>query len=142
MLHCPAQRVVAEQGNGGEHYGIGAVSQRIGKQSPDLALQNGNPVKAEQMIQSIGLINIAHQQHDRCAGGDIEHQIWYTLVPVGIAEAVKTPSQIFQWIHLLEYSCDHFTSLPGKSPEVNYEQFLKVQKSLQKLLTFRRFIVK
>ena len=103
VFHHPAQRIVAEQGDGNEQQIAvsGAVGQRIGKQPPDLPMEDGLPVEAQQIIQGVVAGKLAHKVDNGAAHADVEHQVGDALVPVFVAEKIKLSADIFQSSSLL-----------------------------------------
>ena len=75
MFHCAAQRVEAEQTDGyQEKIGArGLVGKDVGKQPPDLTLQNLVIIEAEQMVQSIISCKLGHQIYHSTAQNYIQH---------------------------------------------------------------------
>ncbi len=98
VFHGPAQRPVAEQGNGNQkQIGIsGAVDQGEGNEPPDLTMQDGFLVEAQQRIQGIISGHLANEVYHSSTGGNIEHQVGDALVTVDVAEALKAAAQVFQ----------------------------------------------
>ena len=95
VLYGPTQGVVAQKTNGGIENVAHIKGQRIADQTPDLALQDGCPVKAEEIVKGIGLVNDAHDINKSAAQCHIHHQIWNALIPVAETEPVKAAAKIF-----------------------------------------------
>ena len=98
VFHGPAQRPVAEQGNGNEQQitVAGAVDQGKSDKSPDLAVNNGLPVEAQQGIQTVVAGHLTHQINNSGTCSNVEHQVGNALVTVGVAESLKAAAKVFQ----------------------------------------------
>ena len=103
-LHSPSQRIVAEQADGGEQNVAGIVGKHIGKQTPNLTLQNCLAVKAENRIQDAALVEHTHDVYKGTAKRNKQHQIWDTLGTVLVAEPFETVAEILQISQLLNFS--------------------------------------
>ena len=74
----------------------GTFRKYIGKQPPDLPLQNGGLIKAQVRIKGIASGGICHYRHDGRADDHIQHQVGDALVPVAIEKTVPAVNQIMQ----------------------------------------------
>ena len=92
ILDAPAHGIVADHHQHGEEAEASGVAQGIGKQPPDLAPEDGLPVKGKEGIQGVAGVDYVHQRPHRRAQGNVKHQIGDALVPVAEAEAVEFPS--------------------------------------------------
>ena len=100
VFHGFTQGIIANQADGHEEYITVAedTGADAGDQSPDLALQNGCPIEAQNVEEGIGAVNATHDVYHRIGDGDIQHQIGDALVTVTETEPLKVPSQSIQWI--------------------------------------------
>ena len=69
----PSKRVVAQKTNSGIDNVTHIKNKRVGKQPPNLAMEYGRPVKAENVIKGIGFVNRVDQIHQSATQGDIHH---------------------------------------------------------------------
>ena len=67
-----------------------------GYQPPDLTLEDGGLVKAEQLIQEVTAVDEAGEEHGGVAQADVEHQVPDTFVPVSMAEPLEFAAKVFQ----------------------------------------------
>ena len=107
VFHGPAQRPVAEQGNGNEQQIVvsGAVNQGEGHKPPDLTVEDALPVEAKQGIQAVVSGHLADDINNGSACGNIQHQIGNALITVPVAHLLKPGTQIFQYQSLLKWFC-------------------------------------
>ena len=96
ILHGSAERVVAQQGNGGEDQAAGIIGQRIGDQTPHFTPEDPFPAEVQQIIQKVIAGHGAHQIDHGAAQGNVEHQIGDTLVPVAETKKIKFSAKVFQ----------------------------------------------
>ena len=101
ILHGPAQRVIAQQRDGGQQDITGVVGQGIGNQPPDLTVENACPVEAEKAVQQGVAGHRAEQVYHSGADGDIQHQVGNALIPVFEAEKLELFAKIFHLAQLL-----------------------------------------
>ena len=105
ILHGTTKRIVTQQGNGNQNQiaVAGSVGEGVGKQPPDLSLQNAFPVEAEDTVQSIVSGHLTYQINDGGTYSDIQHQIWNAFISVCVAEPFKICAKIFQIQSLLVF---------------------------------------
>ena len=118
MLYDPAKGVVAEKSDSCQEdivAGI-AVGQRIGKQPPDLSMQDRILIKDQKLIDDRVLCHHRHHIGDGTADTDVQHQVRDTLIPVDKAEAVEASSKIFQMYSTPIGSSVYSISISVKSP--------------------------
>lgn len=118
IFHGPAKRIIAEQGNSDQDQVAvsGSVGEGIGKQPPDLALQNAFPVKAQNAVQCIISGHLSNQIDNGGSHGDIEHQVGDAFITVCVAEPFKIGAKSFQIRSLLLLiSFSYSTSYEQKS---------------------------
>ena len=98
VFHGPTKGPVAEQGNGNEKKiaVAGAVDQGEGEKTPDLAVENGFPVEAQQGIKGEVSGHLPHKIDNCGSGCNIEHQVGNALITVHKAESLKAAAKVFQ----------------------------------------------
>ena len=89
MLDGSSQGIIAEQIHQLQHDIAAQGGQRIGKQAPNLTLQDQITVKAQQVIQQVVAGEHGKQIHHCGAGAQVQHQVWDALIPVLEAETVE-----------------------------------------------------
>ena len=142
VLHGPSKRPVAEEGNGNQQDAVvsGAVNQGIGEKTPDLALQDGFPVEAEQGIEHIVSGHLADEVNHSGTRCDIEHQVGDAPVSVFKTEPFKAASKVFQGKFTPKMGFVYFNRKAAKSL---YRICKRLDlKNLKKVLTFCGIIVK
>ena len=142
VLHGPSQRPVAEEGNGDQQDTVvsGAVNQGIGEKTPDLALQDGFPVEAEQGIEHIVSGHLTDEVDHGGTRCNIEHQVGNAAVAVFETEPFKAASKVFQGKFTPKMGFVYFNRKAAKSL---YRICKRLDlKNLKKVLTFCGIIVK
>lgn len=90
------QRIEAVHGNDREENAACGEGQRIGDEPPNLTVEDGIPVKAQRIVQCVGVGgHVDHIYKDRTQN-QIQHQVGNALGSVPIAEAFKSCAQVFQ----------------------------------------------
>lgn len=117
IFNGPSQTVVAEKGNGNEeHVAVTcAVGEGVGKQPPDLTLENPCPVEAKQIVQCVIACHFAHDIDNSGSQRNVKHQVLYSFAAVFITEPLELCTKILQSDSTPSGIWLHFTSIWAKS---------------------------
>ena len=136
IFHSTSEGIVAQQGNGNQKQitVAGTIGEGIGKQAPDLTMQDAFPVEAENVVKNIVSGHLADQIYNGGSHSDIEHQIGNALITICITETFETCAKIFQIQSLLIIA---FPILPVIEEKV-YNRFVNdyAKKEGKMVLTF------
>ena len=102
LLQLPADAVIDEEQQEGEQQvhaaGAGHLGEDVGKEPPDLSVQNGGAVKVQIVVKKIAGVDEREEVDDQIAHSHIEHQIGNALAAVAVKESGDLPSEIFHGI--------------------------------------------
>ena len=105
-LDDPPDIIIEIEGNGQEQNVHPTEHDRTGDENvadkpPDLAVENGRAVEAEEGVEQVAGVDDHKEIHHRRADGHIEHEVGNPLVLVAVAEALKVSAQVFHKNNLL-----------------------------------------